>query len=260
MPEGSSPARHAAAPTDSETIQALLNRRSIRKYTNDPLADETVEAILRAAFRAPTSSNIQSYSVIVVREQATKDKLAELTGGQKHVAETPVFIAFCADLTRIGHAIEKQGFSMDDNNLELGLVASIDVALVGMSAYIAAESLGIKGLMIGAVRNKPEEVAQVLGLPPHVYCVFGMCLGWPAENPPQKPRMAFEDVVHYERYEEGRTHRAVADYDKELAKHYRATGKSTTDDSWSDDIGGKFGKRPRDTLRKVLKGRGFDWS
>lgn len=259
MPEGSS-VRQTKAPTDSETIRALLNRRSIRKFTAEPLAEDTVEAILRAAFRAPTSSNIQSYSVIIVREQETKDRLSELTGGQKHVAETPVFLAFCADLTRIAHAVEKNGFSMDDNNLELGLVSSIDAALVGMSAYIAAESLGVKGLMIGAVRNKPEEVARVLGLPSHVYCVFGMCLGWPAENPPQKPRMAYEDVVHYERYEEGRTDRAVKAYDQELAGHYRSVGKTTTDDSWTHDIGSKFGKRPRDDLRRVLKGRGIDWS
>lgn len=260
MPESQSDTHHTDAPTDSETIRALLNRRSIRKYTDEPLAEKTVEAILRAAFRSPTSSNIQSYSIIIVREQDTKDRLCELTNGQTHVAATSVFLAFCADLSRIAHAVQKEGFSMDDNNLELGLVASIDVALVGMSAYIAAESLGIQGLMIGAVRNKPEEVAQLLGLPPQVYCVFGMCLGWPAEAPPQKPRMAYENIVHYERYEAGGTGHAVTDYDKKLANHYRSMGKITTDDSWSHDIGIKLGNRPRDTLRQVLKGRGIDWT
>ncbi len=257
MPEGNSPAR-GGVPTDSDTIRTLLNRRSIRKYTDRPVADETIEALLRAALRAPTSSNIQSYSVIVVRDQDTKDKLSLLTGKQRHIADCGVFLAFCADLTRISWAMDKNGASIADNNLELFLVSSIDAALVGMSAYLAAESVGLSGVMIGAVRNKPEEVAQVLGLPRLSYCVFGMCLGWPAEAPQQKPRMAYDDVVHDERYDADKVKKAVADYDRELARHYESIGKATTPDSWSHDVAAKFGARPRDDLRPVLKARGID--
>ena len=259
MPEGNSQQR-AAAPTDSDTIRTLLARRSIRKYTDQPVADETVEAVLGAALRAPTSSNIQSYSVIVVRDQDTKDKLSLLTGKQRHVADCSVFLAFCADLTRMSWAMEKNGASIADNNLELFLVSSVDAALVGMSAYLAAESLGLSGVMIGAVRNKPEAVAQLLGLPQLSYCVFGMCLGWPAEAPQQKPRLAYDDVVHDERYNAAKVQKAVADYDRELARHYESIGKATTPDSWSRDIAAKFGARPRprDDLRPVLKARGID--
>ena len=257
MPEGNS-ARSVAAPTDSETIRTLLNRRSIRKYTDRPVAEETVEAVLRAAFRAPTSSNIQSYSVIVVREQDTKDKLSALTANQRHVAECGVFLAFCADLTRISWAMDKNGASIAGNNLELFLVSSVDAALVGMSAYLAAESVGLSGVMIGAVRNKPQQVAEVLGLPALSYCVFGMCLGWPAEAPEQKPRMAFDDVVHYERYDAAKTQKAVTDYDRELARHYESMGKPTQPDSWSHGVASRFRARPRDDLRPVLKARGID--
>ena len=258
MPEVATPgAPPRAAPTDSDTIRTLLGRRSIRKYTDQPVADETVEAVLGAAFRAPTSSNIQAYSVIVVRDQDTKDKLSLLTGRQRHVTDCGVFLAFCADLTRIAWAMEKNGGSIADNNLELFLVSSIDASLVGMSAYVAAESVGLRGVMIGAVRNKPEEVAQLLGLPRLAYCVFGMCLGWPAEAPRQKPRMAFDDVVHYERYDAGKVGKAVVDYDRELGRHYASAGKATTPDSWSHDVAAKFGARPRDDLRAVLKARGI---
>ena len=96
----------------SETIGLLHNRVSVRKYADKPVAQIMVDAILEAAFRAPTSSNIQAYSVVVVRDHDTLQKLSAVTGGQKHVANTPVFLAFCADLTRIQAAMKMNGGSI----------------------------------------------------------------------------------------------------------------------------------------------------
>lgn len=247
----------------SETTRILHQRVSVRRYADRPVPDEAVDAVLRAAFRAPTSSNIQAYSVVAVRERETCRRLSVVTANQVHVAETPVFLAFCADISRMESALSRHGHDLDDNNLELGLVSSVDAALVGMSAYLAAESLGLQGVMIGAVRNDPVEVAGILGLPRRVFCVFGMCLGWPDEAPPQKPRMPYEAMVHRERYG---THRdgldaesALEAYDAELASHYRATGRKTTDRSWTDQIDQTFAAPRRDNLREALRARGFDF-
>lgn len=247
----------------SDTIRALQNRVSVRKYTDEPVTDEQVEAILRAAFRAPTSSNIQSYSVVVVRDKDILAKLAPVTGGQKHVAEAPVFLAFCADMTRIEHAMANSGENIDNNNFEMGLVTSVDAALVGMSAYLAAESLGIKGVMIGAIRNDAVKTAEILGLPHRVYAVFGMVLGWPAEQPPQKPRMPYDAMVHYEQFGQHKNGMTLEDglkqYDRELAAHYRGQGRTTNDDSWSAELVKKFSPMPREKLRDEAKQQGFDF-
>ena len=243
----------------SETIRLLENRVSIRKYSDELVPDEMVEAVLRSAFRAPTSSNIQSYTVIVVRNPETRQKLSVVTGGQKHVAETPVFLAFCADMTRIDYALMKHQHNLNGNNMETGLVTSIDVALVGMSAYLTAESLGLRGLMIGAVRNNALETAEILGLPHRVYCVFGMCLGWPAERPPQKPRMDIGATIHYEKYDQDATIASLDDYDRALADHYEANDKPTTPDSWTHDMDKKFHPPLRDKLREELQNQGFDF-
>lgn len=243
----------------SETIEVLHNRVSIRKYAEEPVTEAQVKAILAAAFRAPTSSNIQAYSVIVVRDPETKKELAVLTGNQRHVAECPVYLQFCADLTRMEAAMKRHGHDLENNNLEYGLVSSIDAALVGMSAYLAADSLGIKGLMIGAVRNHPNEVGKLLGMPRRVYPVFGMCLGWPAEAPKQKPRMDYDTLVHYERYRTEGLETELDAYDTELAAHYDAVGKKTTRDSWTRDIDEKFAVPRRDKLREQLKAMGFDF-
>ena len=247
-------------PFESETINALLNRRSVRKYADAPVSDAHVDAILSAALRAPTSSNVQAYSVIQVRDQAIKERIAVPCGNQKHIVSCPVFLAFLADLTRIEAAFQRHDHSADDNNLELGLVATIDAALVGMAAYVAAESLGIQGVMIGAVRNDPEEIAAILELPKRVYAVFGMCLGFPDEAPKQKPGMPQTGIVHRDRYDAGASLAVIDPYNADLKAHYDAIGKSTTPDSWSDEIDAKLSAKARDGLRAALKARGFDFT
>ncbi len=248
----------------SETQSLLANRVSVRRYKDQPVTEEMVETILDAAFRAPTSSNIQAYSVVVVRDQERLKSLSITAGNQKHVLNTPVFLAFCADITRIEAAMKENEKSVEPNNLELGLVSTIDAALVGMSASLVAESFGLKGVMIGAMRNDPVEVARILDLPRGVYCVFGMCLGWPDEAPKQKPRMDQSQTVHYESYGQRKTNdqpaQQVSDYDRALATHYQSIGKPTTPASWTDEIAKKFSPQPRDGLRDALRELGFDFT
>jgi hypothetical protein len=179
------------------------------------------------------------------------------------VQDAPVFLAFCADLTRIEMARRMNGNDIENNNLEMGLVSTVDAALVGMSAYLAAESLGLKGVMIGAVRNDAVATARVLALPPRVYCVFGMCLGWPGEIPEQKPRMAYNAMVHYDRYGNRGSKRSaeqvLRDYDLALAEHYRRQGKPTADESWTREIDKKFNSKLRAQLREQLAELGFNF-
>lgn len=252
-----------AEPPSSPLIEDLARRVSVRDFSDRPVEDALIDTVLKAAFRAPTSSNIQAYSVVIVRNQETKDRLSVATGNQGHVKDTPIFLAFCADLTRIEGALQRHGHSIAGNNLEVGLVSSIDASLVGMSAYLCARSLGLAGVMIGGVRNDATKTAEILGLPHLAYCVFGMCLGWPGHVAPQKPRMAFDAVVHRERYG-GQTDgddakAALDDYDRALAAHYESTGKATTPDSWTRTMDAKFHPALRSDLRQQLKQLGFDF-
>jgi len=246
----------------SETLTLLNNRVSVRRYTSQPVPEELIEEVLEAAFRAPTSSNIQAYSVVIVRDRKKLKQLSLSTGNQQHVADAPVFLAFCADLTRIQRAMEKNGRSVTNNNLELGLVSTVDAALVGMATSLAAESVGLKGVMIGAVRNDPISVAEILGLPKMVYCVFGMCLGWPGDVPRQKPRMKPSAIIHYEQYGNHSDRdgtQILEEYDRDLSAHYASVNKPTTSDSWSGEIARKFDPQPRAGLRDALKECGFDF-
>jgi nitroreductase len=102
------------------------------------------------------------------------------SGYQAQVRDCPLLLVFIADLSRLDRVSERGGGRADANRfLEMFLVASVDAALAAQNALVAAESLGLGTCYIGAMRNHPEQVAEVLGLPPDAFAVFGLCIGWP---------------------------------------------------------------------------------
>ncbi|PJF44698.1 MAG: hypothetical protein CUN55_02660 [Phototrophicales bacterium] len=242
----------------TETIATLNSHVSIRDFRSTPIDDELLWQLLRAAQRAPTSSNMQAYSFVVIRNAETKARLAELAGNQRHIAECPVFICVCADITRIARACELHGTTLAQNT-ENTLVATVDAAIAGMSLAVAAESVGLGTVMIGGMRNHPREVAELLGFPKGVFVVYGMCLGWPAVYPPQKPRLPENAVVHFERYHPT-ADAVLQDYDRALAAHYRAQGRKTPDAAWTGVIAKKFSRPQRPDLRAVLEELGFSFN
>jgi FMN reductase (NADPH) len=246
---------------DSSLIRQLHDRGSIREYRPDPVPDEMITTVLNAACRAPSSCNQESYSIVVVRDIQTRRKIREACGGgQPQIEQAPVFIAFCADTRRVAHACAKYNKPFDsEHTLEMFLVSSIDTALVGMCASLAAESIGLGTVMIGAVRNDIIAVSKILGLPPKVYPVFGLCVGWPIEAPPCKPRHPLNIVVHHEHYDGTGMEDGVTDYDRTLAAHYRSRGMPTVDHSWSQHMIERFSEPPRPDLRAELKELGFDF-
>lgn len=239
-------------------IDALLSHVSIRDYTEQPIDDGTLQRILDAARRAPTSSNTQTYSIIVVRDAETKRQLAELVGGQKHVETCAVFLAFVADLSRLRRAAALHG-EEPAINTELSMVAIVDASLVGMAAQVAAESLGLGTVMIGGARNQPEAIGDLLGLPEGAFVVYGMCIGYPAEVPPQKPRLPEAEVVHYERYQQP-DDAALHAYDADLAAHYRGEGRTSPDAAWTSVLARQFSQPRRPFLRAVLEKMGFSFT
>lgn len=242
------------------TIDTLNQHVSIRRYSERPIDDEMLMAILRAARRSPTSSNMQAYSFVVVRNPERKQRLSELAGNQRHIVDCPVFVAICADITRLRRAAEMHGAALAQNT-ENTMVATVDAALAGMSLATAAESFGLGTVMIGGMRNHPAEAAAELGLPDGVFVVYGMCIGWPDEEkiPPQKPRLPEELIIHFEQYDDSDTTEALNAHDAELAAHYRSEGRETPDDAWTGVIAKKFSRAQRPHLKATLEAMGFSF-
>ena len=240
----------------NDVIALLQAHRSIRKFKPEALSDAMIEQIVRCGQAAPTSSNIQATTVIRVRDAAKRARIAEVAGGQSYVAEAGAFLVFCADLNRARLACAMQGAAFDGGMTERFVSATVDVALAAQNCAVAAEALGLGVCYIGAVRNDPQTVSELLELPELVYPVFGMCLGWPAQAPEVKPRLPLSLVLRQDRYQDPGALEGIKEYDRELRAYYLTRSGGTKDSSWSEEMKAWAG-RARPHLREFLARRGF---
>ncbi|MGL6355803.1 nitroreductase family protein [Aeromonas veronii] len=125
-------------------------------------------------------------------------------------------------------------------------------------AMLAAQSLGLGGVYIGGIRNHPVEVSELLGLPHQVIPLFGLCLGHPAQQPEQKPRLPRGLVVYQERYQHELDRDLLARYDQQIADYYQARSSNNKQQTWSGQIRAILGKESRPFMLGFLQSRGFN--
>lgn len=253
----------------NSVVEALLGHRSVRSYRVNPLPTGTLETLIAAAQSASTSSNLQAWSVIAVEEPARKARLATLAANQAHVRECPLFLVWLADLHRLEQLAHERGLRADGlDYLESFVVAVIDAALAAQNAVVAAESLGLGTVYIGAIRNRPADVAAELGLPPRVFPVFGLCVGFPsADRPPAaiKPRLPQELILYRERYDASAADPAAIElYDQRMTAFARSQGMSAAEGAWSERsarrISAVSALSGRHELAQILHALGFPLS
>lgn len=239
----------------NQTIDLLKQHRSVRQFTSDAVSDDMVRAIIEAAGWASTSNFVQAYSVIRVRNEQTRSQIADLAGGQSWVETSPVFLVFCADLHRAERACAHENREMVSGYTEQFVISTVDVSLVAQNVMIAAESLGLGGVFIGGIRNDPGKVCALLNIPDQVYPVFGMCLGYPAGEQEQKPRLPVDIVLKEERYQEGEAD--LVRYNEICADYYRNRSAGSRDETWTRQIAAMMSKPLRPHMRAFLERRGF---
>ena len=241
----------------NEVMALLKAHRSIRKFTDQTVSDEWIRQIVACGQAAATSSNLQATTVIRVRDAGKRAQLAELSGGQTYVASAGAFLVCCADLHRSRLACEMQGGTFCPGMTEQFLAATADVALFAQNCVVAAESLGLGICYIGGLRNRPQEVSDLLALPESVYPVFGLCLGFPAQDPEIKPRLPLHAVLMEDGYREQDGLEAIHSYDRELRQYYQTRTGGRKDSCWSEEIKALVGKESRPHMREFLARRGF---
>jgi nitroreductase len=197
--------------TDISNI--LLERRTIRKYSPEPVDDKLLNELLAMGCRASTTGNMQVYSIIVTRDKQMKSDLAPLHFNQKMINEAPVVLTFCADFNRFNKWCLQNNAEPGYDNFLSFMTAAIDALLVAQTVCIAAEAKGLGICYLGTTTYSADKIIDLLRLPKGVVPVTTISLGWPAEKPGQVDRLPLEAVIHNERY---------ADYTaSDIAKYYK---------------------------------------
>jgi len=222
----------------------LMNHMSIRKYQDKPVDRDTVNSIIQCAQMAPTSSHFQAYTIIEVQEQSRKEYLSEAAGGQRWVKEAPLVLLFCIDLHRgrkYYNDVDRDVFS----NTESYTVGVVDAALAMGKAFIAAQSLGLGGVVVGGIRNDVEGIWKRFNLPDMVAPLFLLCLGYPDEEPGVKPRLPQAEVHKIDCYDDSRQEELIKKYNDEVINYYYNRTGGKVRDSWTERCGNALMSKTR---------------
>ncbi|MFT4043506.1 MAG: nitroreductase family protein [Gordonia sp. (in: high G+C Gram-positive bacteria)] len=264
-PATSFAARYGDRVTDldavSSVIEVQLAHRSVRKFGSGDVSDTQLRSIIAAAQSASTSSNLQPWSVIAVRDADRRARLAALSNNQQFITEAPLFLVWVADFGRAHRLAERSGLPLGGADyLESTILGFVDTSLAAQNAAIAAESLGFGIVFVGGIRNHPIDVAAELALPAHTVATFGLAVGVPdpTEDADIKPRLPQEAVLHHEQYDASAADAHIDGYDEVLATYNRA---HSLDGTWSARVLARLADAAalhgRDRLREQLIERGL---
>ena len=170
------------------TIDELMNRKSVRAFTGEPIPAEHKELILAAATQAPSAGCQQLYTIIDVTDQAIKDQLVDTCDHQPFIAKADLVLIFLADLRKWYEGyrdVDAQPREPGEGDL---LLAVTDAAIAAQNAVTAAWSLGIGSCYIGDVMENCEEQRRLLGLPAYVFPAAMVVFGYPTEQQKERPK------------------------------------------------------------------------
>lgn len=217
----------AAADLPRSVLEVQLGHRSVRRFLPGPLGPSVLPTLVAAAQSAPTSSNLQLWSVVAITDPARLARIASLSGEQDHVRDAPLLLVWIADVARVRALAASRNTAVHATGyLETTMTAFLDAALAAQNAVVAAESLGLGTVYLGGVRDDPEALAAELKLPQGTAPVVGLVVGRPDPACPGrvKPRLPQAVVLHHETYDLARQLRPLGAYERRMTAFYRDEG------------------------------------
>ena len=190
-------------------MKNLDTRRTIRKYSQEPVSDALLNRLLTEASRTQTMGNLQLYSVVVTRSEEMKQRLAPAHFNQPMVTEAPVVLTVCADFHRTTRWCEERQANPGYDNFLSFQNAAIDALLYTQTLCNLMDEEGLGYCYLGTTVYLPMQIIETLQLPKLVMPIATLTVGWPAEEPPLTDRLPLESFVHSEIYHEP----AAADID-----------------------------------------------
>ena len=169
-------------------IDLMLNRKSIRKYTDREPTDEVIETVIRAGQQAPFA--YQMGSLLLSRDRPNNPFKA------------PLNFIICVNSHRHEAVMARRGWQMVQSDLSLLLLGFQDASLMAENMVIAAESLEMGSCFLGGIPFRAREIVEQYMLPPRVFPLVGLAMGYPAEDPPPRPRYPLDITCFEDEYRE----------------------------------------------------------
>lgn len=239
-------------------IDLLNSHRSIRKFTDQKIDEDTFLELIRAGQSAATSSHVQAATLINVKDEGNRSRIAELAGGQAYIATCSHFLVFCADMKRIFDACNRAGTEVKEGMTEQFIIATVDAALMAQNVAVAAESVGLGICYIGGIRNNPAEISSILKLPKHVYPVFGFCMGYADQAPELKPRLPVDTILKQDYYDDSGDAARIEEFDETMRSYYQKRSSSNKSSNWTEQMKVLFTAKSRPHMREFLRQQGFE--
>ena len=244
-------------------IKTMLEHKSIRKYKAKVPPKKAIETIVRAGQQAPFVS--QAYSILLSRKK------------EHNPFKAPLLFTICVDYHKFEKIMARRGWKLVTNDLVLLLFGIQDAALMAENMVIAARSLGLGSCFLGSAMFRADKIAEEYHLPPKVFPLVQLAMGYPAEDPPPRPRYPMEFTLFEDKYPELNDKMIVRamqvmdegylaqDYYRKLKakiplKINRKETYTYDNYSWTEHICRKWGQRFPDpkVLLQQLEKRGFD--
>lgn len=252
---------------ENTKLTDFLSRRSIRVYKNDPVPEDLIQVLIACAQSAPTKSNLQQYSILVVKEQSIRSQLAPWCPRTKGLEYVPVLLVFCADIRRNQSVAKFRRKRYANNNMDTFLNATVDASLSMGFFVAAAEAAGLGCAPLSSLRDNIYAVSDILNLPKGVFPVAGVMCGWPKVEGYVNQRLPQSVIVHYDRYDDKNLEQNIDDYDQ--ARHaifpVPKEGQSKKDlfgtarfYGWSEHVSRQLAIPERANFRAFLLEHGFN--
>ena len=250
-----------------DLLKTIISRSSVRKFSDRPIPKELLTILLTAAQSAPSKSNLQQYSILIMQDETIKMKVADLIGNTKWALSAPVFLLFLADIRRNINITNNKGYDHKNNNVDTFMNAVIDSALSMQSLICAAEASGLGICPISMIRNIIDEIKKICQLPKGVFPIAGLALGWANEKAPISIRMPQDIMIHNDFYNEDNLTKKINDYDKRVFKiapilekkqrHVDVYGVAKKG-TWSENIARQLSLPERNNFKAWLKDNGIN--
>ncbi|MFT8318125.1 MAG: NADPH-dependent oxidoreductase [Sporolactobacillus sp.] len=244
----------------NETIQLLLNHRSIRGFSNENVPQEKVDLLIQAAQHAPTNSFLQQYSIIDIIDEKEKKALAEI-GNQTYIAESARLFVITADLHRNAEIAQEKGKSIQVlGSFDYFLRSLSDAFISAQNIVVAAESMGLGTVYLGSILNDTEAVIGLLHLPRYTFLVVGMAIGYPDQSPELKPRLPENKIYHENKYHSSeKIVHELENYDQTVSQYYDLRNKNRRIDTFTNQIAKAMDNqsKKRKSLLDVIRSQGL---